>query len=102
MITTTNTTTAPPATTRGRAGQQVELARYILPGGGERVVMGQRVNGTVILLDAPIGEEGRVYLIERGVEQDGNAALQAIVTNYLQTAATTAAIPMSRGNHRPG
>ena len=58
-----------------RVGQRVELARYTIPA-GERVLYGQRINGVVRVTDNPASGRGRAYLIERELEQDGNAALQ--------------------------
>ena len=61
-----------------RVGQRVELARY--PSGAEqRVLYGQRVNGIVRVTDVPVAPGGRAYLVER----DGNAALQALVRDYV-------------------
>jgi hypothetical protein len=63
-------------------GKRVELARYTIPT-GERVLHGQRVNGVVRVTDTPAGGRGRAYLVEREFEQDGNAALEAVVADYL-------------------
>jgi hypothetical protein len=46
------------------AGERVELARYQLRT-GERVLYGQRINGAVAVVDVPVGDYDRVYLIER-------------------------------------
>jgi hypothetical protein len=62
------------------AGERVELARYRLPT-GERVLVGQRVNGAVAVADVPVGEEGRVYLVERHVES--KADLDGLVAAYV-------------------
>ena len=74
--------TTPTVTERVRNGNQVgkrvELARYSIPA-GERVLHGQRINGVVRVTDNPAGGRGRAYLVERELEQDGNAALQALV-----------------------
>jgi hypothetical protein len=48
-------------------GERVELARYQLDC-GERILVGQRVNGAVAVADVPAGDHGRVYLVERRVE----------------------------------
>jgi hypothetical protein len=74
-------------------GDRTELARYTLPDGTTRVVAGQRIDGTVILIDHPAGDEGRVYLIERGLEQDGNAAMRSLLNDYLLTADRLGTIP---------
>jgi hypothetical protein len=64
------------------AGERVELARYEVRT-GERVLYGQRINGTVAVVDVPAGDHGRVYLIERHLES--KAALDALVADYLTT-----------------
>lgn len=73
-----------------------ELARYIVPS-GERILCGHRtVKGEAIVIDAPVGCEGRVYLVERDVEQDGYSALRALLTDYVATARATGRIPMAK------
>ena len=76
-----------------RVGQRVELARYRIPA-GERVLYGQRINGVVRVTDNPASGRGRAYLIERELEQDGNAALQALVHDYIEQAERHGEIPM--------
>jgi hypothetical protein len=79
-----------------RTGQRVELARYWV-GGCERVLFGQRVDGVVRLTDVPVGG-GRAYLVERGLEEEGpgaNAALQALIGDYLSEARRLDAVPMA-------
>jgi hypothetical protein len=76
-----------------RVGQRVELARYTIPA-GERVLYGQRINGVVRLTDVPLTAGGRAYLVERELEQDGNAALQALVADYVEQAQRHGEIPM--------
>jgi hypothetical protein len=63
-------------------GKRVELARYSIPA-DKRVLHGQRINGVVRVTDNPAEGRGRAYLVERELEQDGNAALQALVADYL-------------------
>ena len=75
-------------------GEFTELARYSTPA-GERVISGQRLDGTVILIDTPAGDEGRVYLIERGLEQDGNAAMLALIDDYVLVADQLGRVPMA-------
>ena len=77
-----------------RVGAPVELARYTIPS-GERVLHGQRVNGVVRVTDTPAGGRGRAYLVERELEQDGNAALQALVADYVEQANRHGEIPMN-------
>ena len=76
-----------------RVGQRVELARYTIPA-GQRVLYGQRVNGIVRVTDVSVAPGGRAYLVERELEQDGNAALQALVRDYVEQAARHGEIPM--------
>jgi hypothetical protein len=78
-----------------RVGEHVELGRYAISS-GERVIYGQRVNGVVSVTDNPANGHGRAFLIERELQQDGNAALQALVADYLAQAATHDEIPMNR------
>jgi hypothetical protein len=80
-----------------RTGQRVELARYSVAG-RERVLFGQRVDGVVRLTDVPVGAGGRAYLVERGLEAEGsnaNAALQALIADYLREARRLDAVPMA-------
>ncbi len=79
----------------GRVGERVELARYTISN-GERIIYGQRVEGVVRLTDNPADGRGRAFLIERELEQDGNAALQALVADYLEQACKHDEIPMNR------
>ena len=76
-------------------GKRVELARYTVPA-GERVIWGQRVDGVVRVTDCPARGRGRAYLVERELEQDGNAALQALVADYLEQASLHRQVPMCR------
>ena len=76
-----------------RVGQRVELARYTIPA-GERVLYGQRIDGVVRVTDHPASGRGRAYLVERELEQDGNAALQALVHDYVEQAQRHGEIPM--------
>jgi hypothetical protein len=79
-----------------RAGARVELARYTV-GGVTRALVGQRVNGVVRLMDIPVEPGGRAHIVERGLEEEGahaNAALWALIEDYLQQARQFDAIPM--------
>lgn len=83
---------------RGRTGTRVQLARYSVSG-GTRLLFGQRVDGVVRVTDVPIEPGGRAYLVERGLEEEGpnaNAALQALVAEYLREARILDAVPMAR------
>ena len=75
-------------------GERVELDRYTVTG-GERVLYGQRINGVVRVTDLPAAGRGRSYLIERGLEQDGYAALKALVADYTQAARRLNRVPMA-------
>jgi hypothetical protein len=74
-------------------GERVELARYTIPA-GERVLYGQRINGVVRITDVPVAPGGRAYLVERELEQDGNAALQALINDYVEQSQRHGEIPM--------
>jgi len=79
--------------TNPTVGERVELGRYRISS-GERVLYGQRVNGVVRITDNPI-ESGRAYLVERGLEEDGYAALNALVGDYVEQAGQLDGVPMS-------
>lgn len=76
-----------------RVGKRVELGRYTITA-GERILYGQRVGGVVRVTDVPAGGRGRAVLVERGLEEDGNAALQALVADYLRQGELHDEIPM--------
>lgn len=89
-------TTATVTETRHNAnpvGQRVELARYAVPA-GNRILYGQRIDGVVRVTDVPDRPGGRAYLVERELETDGYAALQAVVADYVAVAERLQAIPM--------
>jgi hypothetical protein len=48
----------------------------------------------VRVTDVPLGPGGRAYLVERELEQDGNAALQALVADYVEQAERHGVIPL--------
>ena len=81
--------TATPAT----GAEPLELARYTIPE-GERILIGRRVNGSAVVVDVPAGDTGRVYLVERDVQHDGRAALNAMIADYLDQAERYGQIPM--------
>ena len=81
----------------GRTGARVELARYSVRS-GDRVLYGQRIFGVVRVTDVPLAPGGRSYLIEHGLEEEGanaNAALQALIADYLQQASALDEVPMA-------
>jgi hypothetical protein len=48
----------------------------------------------VRVTDNPANGRGRAYLIERELERDGNAALHALVADYVEQAQRHGEIPM--------
>jgi hypothetical protein len=76
-------------------GKRAELGRYRTDAGVERVLYGQRVADVLRVTDVPVDRPGRAYLVERGLEQDGNAALLALVHDYLIQANHLGVPPMS-------
>jgi hypothetical protein len=74
-------------------GERVELGRYRISS-GERVLYGQRVNGVVRITDNP-SDGGRAYLVDRGLEEDGYAALNALLDDYLEQAGQLDDVPMA-------
>ena len=50
---------------------------------------------SVRITDNPARGRGRAYLVERGLEQDGNLALKALVADYLALADRLREIPMA-------
>ncbi|HXB64877.1 MAG TPA: hypothetical protein VNV42_08410 [Solirubrobacteraceae bacterium] len=77
-----------------QVGQLTELDRYSVSG-GERVLYGQRIKGSVRITDRPAAGAGRAYLVERELEQDGYSALKALVADYTSQARDLDAIPMA-------
>ena len=75
-------------------GQRRELARYSVPS-GERILYGQRVAGVVRIIDVPRNSGGRSYGVERELELDGYAALQALVSDYVSEAKRLNQVPMA-------
>ena len=76
-------------------GDRIELGRYRIAAGVERVLYGQRVATVVRVTDVPVESPGRAYLVERGLEEDGYAALLALVADYLEIANRLGVPPMS-------
>jgi hypothetical protein len=79
----------------GRNGHRVELARYVVGDGEERILFGQRVDGVVRVTDVPAHGHGRAYLVERGLEHDGYGALKALIADYVEQGELLAAVPMT-------
>jgi hypothetical protein len=78
---------------RHQIGERVELARYAISS-GERVVYGQRVDGVVRVIDRPVLGGGRSFLVERGLEQDGLAGLNGLVSDYVRQARVHDQVPL--------
>jgi hypothetical protein len=76
-------------------GERMELGRYRTAAGVDRVLYGQRVANVVRVTDVPVARPGRAYLVERGLEEDGYAALLALVADYLEVAKQLGVPPMS-------
>jgi hypothetical protein len=75
-------------------GERVELARYTVTRGGQRIVCGQRVDGKVRVTDRPAGRvsaENRAHLIDNDLESQ--AELDALVGDYLAEAQRLQTIP---------
>jgi hypothetical protein len=77
----------------GPTGKRTELARYTVTA-GERILYGQRVDGSVRITDHPVDGHGRAVLVEGELELDGNAALAALVNDYCQQATVHDHVPM--------
>jgi hypothetical protein len=95
---------SPPRATLPRAaqvGERTELARYSV-GSQDRVLYGQRIDGCVRITDRPASREGRSYVVERELEQDGYGALKALVADYLDQAQELADVPMASSALRHG
>jgi hypothetical protein len=78
-----------------QVGPRVELARYTLPSGEQRILYGQRVDGVVRVTDVPTDRGGRAYLVERRLENDGYDALKALVSDYVAQSQVLGAVPMA-------
>ncbi len=76
------------------AGERVELARYTVARGGDRILYGQRVDGRVRVTDRPAGRvtaENRAHLIDNDL--DSKSELDALVADYLAEAQRLQTIP---------
>jgi len=91
----TATTVTGNPTHNSTVGERIELGRYRTAAGVERVLYGQRVATVVRVTEVPVDRPGRAYLVERGLEEDGYAALLALVADYLDTANRLGVPPMS-------
>ena len=85
---------APARNTGPKIGNRVELARYMVRRGGERILYGQRVDGRVRVTDrpvAPVDEHHRAHLVETDLES--KAELDALVADYLASAEQLQIVP---------
>jgi hypothetical protein len=74
-----------------QTGRRTRLAHYHCDV-GDRVLIGQRVDGIVRITDCPDGESGRSYLVEEGLET--HSELQALINDYLAKTRTLGYVPM--------
>ncbi|HEX4108123.1 MAG TPA: hypothetical protein VHX88_08310 [Solirubrobacteraceae bacterium] len=91
---TTTLTPAPTTTNQAHTptrGQRVELARYPSDT-GERLLIGQRIDGIVHVFDEPLASEGPSFTVETHLET--NSELQALVADYLAKAKSLGYAPM--------
>ncbi|HEX4836960.1 MAG TPA: hypothetical protein VFV03_00325 [Solirubrobacteraceae bacterium] len=90
-------TTSTPSVVVGEqrvTGQPTELERYRVSS-GERVLYVQRVSGSVRITDRPASGQGRSYLVERKLEEDGYGALKALLVDYIEQARELDEVPMA-------
>jgi hypothetical protein len=83
-----------PRTAGAKVGERVELARYTVANGGERILFGQRIDGRVRVTDRPAGpvdQQHRAHLVENDLES--KAELDALITDYLARAQQLQVIP---------
>lgn len=80
---------------RSTSGERVELARYSVSD-GVRILYGQRINGDVQITDRPLGQSGKSYLVESGLQHDGFGALEALVLDYTEQGCRLDRIPAAR------
>lgn len=91
---TTTLTPAPTTTEQSRTptqGQRVELARY-LSDTGERLLIGQRLDGIVHVFDEPATGNSPSFTVDTHL--DTNSELQALVADYLAKAKRLGYAPM--------
>jgi len=78
-----------PATARTAIEQSWPATRSQTASGSLRPARRRRIN------DNPARGRGRAYLVERQLELDGNAALWALIEDYIAQSAVLNAIPMA-------
>lgn len=84
----------PPKPAKPKVGQRSEIMRY-RAGTEHRVLYRQRVGQSIRITDRPAAGNGRAYLVEADLAQDGEAAIEAIVEDYLVQARTLGRVPMA-------
>lgn len=84
----------PPEPARPKVGQRTEIMRY-RAGTEQRVLYRQRVGQSIRITDRPAAGKGRAYLVEADLAQDGETAIDAIVTDYLAQARRLGRVPMA-------
>jgi hypothetical protein len=72
-------------------GQRVELARYPSDT-GQRLLIGQRIDGIVHVFDEPLDTDAPSFTVETGLT--ANSELQALVADYLAKAKRLGYSPM--------
>ncbi|MGH2984573.1 MAG: hypothetical protein ACRDK5_10030 [Solirubrobacterales bacterium] len=72
-------------------GRPSELGRYRIKE-GERLLVGQRVDGVVQVTDRPLGRPGRTYLVEEGISS--KQELAALIADYKAQAERLGDCPM--------
>jgi hypothetical protein len=80
-----------PAPPQAPVGALVELSRYHVTS-GERIVLGQRIDGVVCITDAPAHDDGSTYVVERGLTSHDE--LLGLVTHYVEHAKKCGGIPL--------
>jgi hypothetical protein len=89
--------TAPPGVpeARAHAGRETqELARYKVSA-GERVLFSERGAGGARITDRPASGTGRSYVVERDLVDEGGAAREALLADYVRQARRLDEVPMA-------
>jgi hypothetical protein len=84
---------APPSRPRAPKGG-VELARYRLAD-AQRILRLERTGNSTRITDGPSSGVGRSYVVEAELADDGQAALDALVVDYLEQASSLQEVPMA-------
>lgn len=84
---------APPSRPAAPKGG-VELARYMLAD-AQRALRLERTPNATRITDGPCSGDGRSYVVEAELADDGQAALDALVVDYLEQASSLGEVPMA-------